>query len=260
MSDTPADVHPLDILHDALALPASARVERRVAKSLLSERGALSTADRRRVDAGLERLFWRATLKPAHAGVPAFSDAARDYAEIVVMSAQLRPSAQADRLGEVIHRAIAHPLVLLVGDEAGAILSVGLKRRHEREADRVVVERLVASPVVTGASDPIEAAFLSSLELAALSAHDLWSLHMGWGERAEAFAAARVAGTYRLVDDEAQADARRAALAAHAVQAREVARLRKAAGGEQRLNRRVELSRDAARAEGQLVALSVALR
>jgi hypothetical protein len=256
MSDAPGNANPLDILCDAFALPASARIERRVAKSLLSERGALSSADRRRVDAGLERLTWRATLKPAHAGVPAFSDAVRDYALVVVMSAQLRPDAQADRLGEVIHRAIAHPLVLLAGDEAGAVLSIGLKRRHEREADRVVVERLAVSPVVTGGGDPIEATFLSSLKLAALSAHDLWSLHMGWGERAEAFAAARITGAFRLADDEVQADARRAALAAHAVQACEVARLRKAAAGEQRLNRRIDLSRDVTQAAAELARLT----
>ena len=259
MSDAPASVHPLETLYDALALPASARIERRVAKSLLSERGALSSVDRRRVDAGLERLTWRATLKPAHAGVPAFSDAARDYAQIVIMSAQLRPEAQVDRLSEVIHRAIAHPLVLLVGDEAGAALSVGLKRRHEREADRVVVERLAVSPAVTGGGDPIETAFLSSLKLAALSAHDLWSLHMGWGERAEAFAAARIIGAFRLADDEVQADARRAALAAHAVQAREVTRLRKAAAGEQRLNRRIDLSRDVTQAETHLARIAQTL-
>ena len=91
---------PLDNLYDALALPPAALLNRRVAKSLLSERGDLSSADRRRVDTGLERLTWRATLKPAHAGVPAFNDDARDYAQIVVMTALLRPVAQVDRLGD----------------------------------------------------------------------------------------------------------------------------------------------------------------
>nr|MBA3810915.1 DUF4391 domain-containing protein [Caulobacteraceae bacterium] len=98
-----------DALHDALVLPRAARVDRRVAKALLVERGGLSSADRRLIEAGLERLTWRATLKPATAGLRAFADEARDYAGIVVMAAAFRPGAKAARLTEVIHRAIAHP-------------------------------------------------------------------------------------------------------------------------------------------------------
>lgn len=49
-----------------------------------------------------------------------------------------------------------------------------------------------------------------------------------------------------------QAHTRREALADYSTQSREVSRLRKAAGTERRLNRRIELSREVTRAEGQL--------
>jgi hypothetical protein len=176
----------------------------------------------------------------------------RDYAQLVVMSAELRSGARADRIVEVIHRAVAHPLVLVSESEEGAALSIGLKRRHEREVGRAVVERLTTSPVVGVSPEPLADAFLADLPLAALSAHDLWSLHTGWAERAEAFAAARITGAYRLPADEAEAEARRAALGAYDAGVREEARLRTAATSERRLNRRIDLSRDVARAEAEL--------
>lgn len=249
----------LEALLTALALPPAARVTQRVAKALLSERGALSTTDRRLVETGLERLTWRATLTPSSAALAAWRDDARDYSQIVVMEARTRPEAKLDRLLEVIHRAVAHPLVLIAGDDAGAALSVGLKRRHEREADRVVVERLATSPVVSVPLLPVDEALLTSLDLAAVGAHDLWSLHTRWGERVEAHAAARITGLFRLATDPGQIEARREALADHAAQAREVTRLRKAARTERQLNRRIELSREVTRAEGRLADMTTRL-
>lgn len=242
----------LEALLNALALPPAARVTQRVAKALLSDRGALSTTDRRLVEAGVERLTWRATLTPSSAALAAWRDDTRDYSQIVVMEARTRPGVKLERLIEIIHRAVAHPLVLIAGDDTGAALSVGLKRRHEREADRVVVERLATSPVVSTPRMPVDMAFLTGLDLAAAGAHDLWSLHTRWGERVEAHAAARITGLFRLATDSAQVEARREALADHATQAREVTRLRKAARTERQLNRRIELSRDVTQAEGQL--------
>jgi hypothetical protein len=252
-------VDAMEMLFKALALPLSAQVNQRVAKALLGERGGLSSTDRRLVDQGVERLTWRATLKPASVGVEAFQDNGHDYSQIVVMVGHLRVDAKAARLIELVHRAVAHPLVMIAGEAAGASLSVGLKRRHEREASRMVIERLAISPPVTGARDQIERAFLASLALAAASASNLWSLHKGWGERCEAFEAARIAGGFRVPGDEAEAETRRTRLAAYAAKAREVVRLRKAAATEQRLNRRVDLSRDVARGEAELARLAVLL-
>lgn len=246
-------------LFNALALPDEARVEQRVAKALLVERGDLPLADRRVVEAELDRLTWGATLKPATTGLAAYADDSRDYGQIVVMAATLKREAKAERLVEVIHRVVAHPLVLLAGDGRGVALSVGLKRRHEREAGRVVVERLTASPALDGGEDTLEQAFLASLPLAGVAAHDLWSLHTGWEERAEAYAAARIAGTFRLPRDAADADARRAALAAYSAQAREVAGLKKAAAREKRLAKQLDLAREVTSAEGRLADLEQTL-
>lgn len=244
-----------ELIYGALALPEAARVDQRIAKALLIERGGLGSTDRRLVDQGLERLTWRATLKPSGVGVAAHGDAVRDYGQLVVVVAVVREPSRADRLIEVIHRALAQPLVVIAGDAASASLSVGLKRRHERELGRAVLERLSTSPVVDGGGDAVEEAFLHSLALAAVPAHDLWSLHTSWEERIEAFAAARITGAFRLPRDSDDGRARQAALAAHARQSREVDRLKTAASAEKRLARRLDLARKVASAEGRLADL-----
>ena len=71
-----------DILN-ALDLPAAARVERRIPKTLLHKHGAPTRADKRRISDGIEKLSWVATLKPSTIGVPAYRDESREYLEMV---------------------------------------------------------------------------------------------------------------------------------------------------------------------------------
>lgn len=246
-------------LFEALALPAQALVERRVAKSLLAERGGLAPADRRAAEAGIERLNWRATLQPSTVAVPAYADEVRDYAQIVVMAAALRPGAKEERLVEVIHRAVAHPLLLVCEGPRGATLSAGPKRRHEREAGRVVVERIATSPSLGACAPENARAFLDSLALPGVPAADLWSLHEAWAGRIEAFAASRITGRFRPPADIAEAAARRAALAAYEAAARELARLRRAAGAERRLSVRIDLANAASRVRADLEQLKADL-
>ena len=240
-----------DRLYDALALPRDALVERRVPKSTLVEQGQLSPADRRLTEAGIERLTWRATVQPFNTGVAAFSDAVRDYAQIVVMAVELRPGTKSERLVEVIHRAIAHPLLLVCDGAEGASLSTGIKRRHEREAGRVVVERIAASPPVADCPGAVAAPFLASLALAAQAGSNLWSLHEGWAGSLEALQVAQVTGAYSAPANADEAAERREALAAFRTATAEALRLRKAAGAERRLNRRIELANAARQAAAE---------
>ena len=82
----------------ALELPASARVDQRVPKKLLTENGAPTAADKRAINDGIEELLWLAALKPNTIGVPDYRDEAREYLEIAVLQLHLRPGSKAARL------------------------------------------------------------------------------------------------------------------------------------------------------------------
>lgn len=243
----------------ALALPPATAVNRRVAKTVLNEQADLSAADKRVLDSGLDRLDWRATLRPASVGLEGYADGVRTYPQIVVMSARLRTGAAADRLTTVIHRAIAHPLLLLCEAGGAVVLSVGLKRCHEREDRRVVVERIAASPALFTPFTPVTETFLNSLNLAGIGGHDLWALHLGWAERIEAFAVAQVTGAFRLPIDEDDAKTRRDGLVTYEAQIKAIAALRKRAQTEKQLNRRIDLAREVTQAEQRLADLVAAL-
>lgn len=242
----------LDRLFDALALPASARMERRVPKAMLGEHGATGAGDRKLVETGIERLRWRAALKPATIGVPALTDDARDYAEIAVLTLETRAGANAARLARIAHGAIPYPLILITGTADTATISVAPKRRHERQAERFVIERLVMSPDLAEPIDSPAAAFLASLAVADLPAASLWSLYEGMIDRIDACAAARITGGFRLPASAQEAEIRRTALSAHDGQVREVARLRKLAAAEKRLATRVALFHTITGAEAEL--------
>jgi len=120
----------------ALALPADARVEQWVPKKLLLEQGALTPADKRRIQEGIDEVVWFAALKPTNIGVTAYCDEVREYLEIAVIAAQLSDSAKASRLAELLHRAIPYPVVLVTAQGGSVSLSLAHKRWSLSEAGR----------------------------------------------------------------------------------------------------------------------------
>lgn len=243
-------------LIDALALPPHARVDQRVPKKLLAEQGAPTPADKRAIQDGIEELFWVAALKPSTIGVPLYRDTVREYLEISVLTAVLRPSAKAGRLIELIHRAIPYPVVLITSHGKTVSFSVAHKRFSEGMKGQVVAEDLVQTATSAAAARTrVEADFLASLALASQPRSDLFSLYQGWCDRVTALEASRLTGSFVLHSASERASERPAALAEHARLQREIATLRAQASKEKQLNRRVELNLQLKRLEATLAEL-----
>lgn len=224
----------------ALDLPPPARVDQRVTKKLLVENGAVTSADKRRINEGIDELTWVAALKPHTIGVPAYRDELREYLEIAILALTLRADAKADRIVELIHRAIPYPVLLLATHSAGLILSVAHKRHARNEAGKVVLDGGVTEAEMPfGESSPMS---LPPLALSAQPRANLWAVYQGWLECLEAMEAARITGRVVLADDPAAATARRVALAEHRRIAAEMATLRAQAERESQLPRRVDLN------------------
>jgi hypothetical protein len=250
----------VNIVINALALPADSRVDQRVPKKLLLENGAPTAADKRQISDGVEELFWVAALKPTNVGVQVFRDDVREYLEIAVLTVALRADAKATRLTELIHRAIPYPVVLLAVQGQTVSVSLAHKRWSQGEAGKVVIEDVRRSaPFRPEAPTPQEAAFMASVALSGLPSRDLFALYQGWIDRVAAFEAARITGMFAAPESSPRAAALREGLDAHAKLQRDIASLRSQAAKEKQLNRRVALNLEIKRLEAQLAETAKAL-
>lgn len=225
----------------ALSLPADARVDQRVPKTLLVENGAPTAADKRQINNGIEELQWVAALKPATIGVPAYSDATREYLEIAVLSLTLRAEAKSNRLTELIHRAIPYPVLLIQSQASSVALSLGHLRWSQGQAGHTVLDGLLVTASLDSESSTTSG-FLASLNVANQPHTNLQALYQGWIERFEAYAAAQLTGAFVPSPDALSAEQRRVALAEHERLTREIAALRARAAKESQINRLVDIN------------------
>ncbi len=234
-----------------LVLPPESRVDQRIPKKLLVERGAPTTVDKRRINEGIEELVWLAALKPTTIGVPDYRDAVREYLEIAVLSLTLRPVAKPGRLVELIHRAIPYPVLLVTARSDTLSLSLAHKRLARNEADKVVLDEAITTCVI--GDHPAVQPFLAGLSLAAQPRAHLLALYQGWKDCLEAFLAAQLTGEFVRPLSPESASARREALFEHDRLTRQIVALRALATRESQLNRRVELNLEIKRLEAALV-------
>lgn len=226
----------------ALQLPFAARLDRRVPKKLLIENGSPTSADKRRINAGVEELVWVAALKPAAIGVPEYRDDEREYLEVAVLSLVLRESARPARLVELVHRAVPYPVLLVTTQTETVSVSAAHKRLAQSEPGKVVLDGPVMETVVPRAA-------LGLFNVAAQPKSDMLAFYQGWTECLEATQAGQITGYYSLARDPT---ARREALAVYARLVREIARLRTRAERESQVSRRVELNLALRKLEAEL--------
>lgn len=252
----------------ALELPASCRVDQRVPKKMLIDNGAPTGADKRLINDAVEEIQWVAALKPNTVGVPDYRDEDREYLEIAVLSIATRgapavsasegvPAAikpfNADRLAELVHRAVPYPVLLLLATSQGLLLSLAHKRWALNEAGKVVLDGDVMTIAAVGDLSH-EHPFMQTLALARQPQATLLVLYQGWMDCLTALQAAYYTGTFKAASDPAQAAARREALRECQRLELEAARLRAQAAKEKQMAKQVDLNLALQRVQVGLVA------
>ena len=238
----------------ALDLPAAARVDRRVPKTLLTEHGAPTAADKRRINEGIEQLQWVAALKPTTVGVAEYRDEAREYLEIAVLHLVLRATAKLGRLVELLHRAVPYPVVAIAEQGGRLQLSLAHKRWSQGKAGKTVLDGEVVAVDPSEASKPIRAALLSALALGQQPRATLFALYDGWMDTLLALHAARRTNVFAIPEAADARAARREALGECERLEAEIARLRAAAARERQMPRQVALNLEIKRLEAQRAA------
>ncbi len=106
----------IDDFYAILALPESASLGARIYKKQVLENADLSSADRKLITDQLDTMEWRYAIKPANCAITRYDDDEREYGEIAVLHIVLKSyikNTQLKRLGELLHRAIPYPLLLV---------------------------------------------------------------------------------------------------------------------------------------------------
>lgn len=252
----------IDELIRALGLPDSVRLSQRVPKKLLAEHGAATAAEKRQIQDGVDDIFWLAALKPHLIGVPAYQDEARHYLELAVLSMTLKPGfngAKPARLGELLHRAVPYPVLLVIQADAGLSLSLCHLRAAQNDADKTVLD---GEPLAVTLPEADKLAdFLSAMALARQPQADLFALYQGWMDGVAALdIAEQTGGHYQPSRDRAHAAARHAALQqCRQLQAR-LQQLRTQAEKEKQLPRQVQLNQALRAGQAELATLQQALK
>ncbi|HPH66681.1 MAG TPA: DUF4391 domain-containing protein [Kofleriaceae bacterium] len=254
----------------AMGIPASARVERRIPKTMLLEKAPATATDRRAINDRVEELTWLATLRPDNVGIHAYIEGDRDYREIAVLQLAVRPGKRAkastsskagrNRLYELVHRAIPYPVVLWSTEaDAAANAQPLLTLAHKRltqSAGTIVLDELHTS--ACDAATP-RAEFIASLEIARRPYATLRDLYQGWIDCITALHVSTITTMYSAPSRAAFAEAQRQQLQQHANTVRELARLRAVANRESQINKRVELNTAIKAAEATVLALTASL-
>lgn len=241
-----------DDIITSLSLPASVLTRNRINRQSIIDNTAPSTSDKRLINDGIEELVLRAMLQPGRVGIPAYKAEEREYLEIAVLALAVRPGFKAQRIAELIHRAIPYPVLLLATQEGRMTLSVAHIRWSQGETGRTVLDGPLYLAAIGEVMPENDLAFVASLAPAAIGARDMFALYSAWLERFEAHRAARITARYTLAGDANAAARRRAALADYERLTQALRELNVRAARETQINRRVELNLEIRRLEGQL--------
>lgn len=233
----------------ALDLPPTARVDRRVPKTLLIEHGAPTAADKRHINEGIEQIQWVAALKPTTIGVAAHRDEAREYLEIAVLRMTLRADAKPPRLIELLHRAVPYPMLAVTELDDRVNLSLAHKRWSQGETGKTVLE---GEPVAVDCpcdANPHGPALLAALALGRQPQPSLLTLYQGWIDVLLALEAARLTASFEIPLADERRAARRESLRECLRLGNEINRLRAAAAKTKQMSQRVALNVELKRAE-----------
>lgn len=79
---------------------------------MFQEHADTDAKDKKALKDDVDKIRWLYTLKPSTINIAPFSDDLRDYGELAFLHVELSNTKSAERIGQLINRAIPYPLVI----------------------------------------------------------------------------------------------------------------------------------------------------
>lgn len=236
-------------LYDAMNIPDTCRLGKRVFKKLFHENADLSVTDRKTFTDDIDTVIWQYTLKSTTLPLKPYVDDEREYTEIALLEVQVKTGKRTGRIAEIIHRAIPYPVIIVFAfddtehSRCMTALSMAHKRFSQAERNAIVAEEIIISEWID-LSEPTEVqkSFLDSLNIEGIMQSHFYRLYSEWYERVMALNCSRLTGEFRVVPEAERREERRVQLARCRDIEREIAELRSDIKKETGFSRKVELN------------------
>ncbi|MGP9771172.1 MULTISPECIES: DUF4391 domain-containing protein, partial [unclassified Halomonas] len=220
-----------------LSVPNGCVLNKTLFKKMFQEHADLDAKDKKALKDDVDKIRWLYTLKPSTINIAPYSDDLRDYGELAFLVVELSSAKNAERLGQLINRAIPYPTVIFFvlserkavesstpsateeNDESDVTgreceqenenaneqlaLCLADKRTNKADKEKWVIEQLMTSPWLK-LSDVTDSGqeFLNSLTFNGLPHSNFWQFYQAIIARVQALQCAEISGRFHLASAE----------------------------------------------------------
>lgn len=208
-----------------LSVPNGCVLNKTLFKKMFQEHADLDAKDKQALKDDVDKIRWLYTLKPSTINIAPYSDDLRDYGELAILVVELSSAKNAERLGQLINRAIPYPTVIffVLSESKGAeandepdvkdqkkedpkeqlAICLADKRINKADKEKWVIEALQLSPWL-GLSSKTESEqeFVKSLTFSGLPHSNFWQFYQAIMARAQALQCAEISGRFYLASGE----------------------------------------------------------
>jgi len=231
----------LEACIECLKIPAHCYVAKKVYKKLFYDNAKLLTADKKAFQEHLDVVTWIYALKQDNTSLKAYVDDVREYPEISILLVSLKQTGTAERIVNLIHRAIPYPLLLICSHQDTVMFSIALKRFSLAEKGTIIVEEVLNSGWINLESiSSNELSFIRSLAIDTKLYLSFLDLYKGWEASLIALACSKHTGKL-LIKHDSTIERKELLERCLALQG-EIAYLRSAIKKETQMNKKVDMN------------------
>ena len=229
MSDMGLGLPEFEAFLEGLNVPSSCVLNKPLFKKMFQQHVNLDTKDKKALKDDVGKIRWLYTLKPSTINIASYSDDLRDYGELAFLVVELSSAKNAERLGQLINRAIPYPTVIffvlseskIIGEDTEPndepdieerqkehtneqlAICVADKRINKADKEKWVVAALQLSPWL-GLSSKTESEqeFVNSLTFTGLPHSNFWLFYQAIMARVQALQCAEISGRFHLASSE----------------------------------------------------------
>ncbi len=229
MSDMGLGLPEFEAFLEGLNVPSSCVLNKPLFKKMFQQHANLDAKDKKALKDDVDKIRWIYTLKPSTINIAPFSDDLRDYGELAFLVVELSSAKNAERLGQLINRAIPYPTVIffvlseskIIGEDTEPndepdiedrqkehtneqlAICVADKRINKADKEKWVIAALQLSPWLgLSSTTESEQEFVNSLTFTGLPHSNFWLFYQAIMARVQALQCAEISGRFHLASSE----------------------------------------------------------